>query len=110
MGAAPTGPVRFLERGLTFEADLLHGHKTGHFLDQRENRSRVRARRGGARVLDVYACTGGFSVDAAAGGAQLVHSVDISEPAIETARRNMDHNRSLPSVGAVTTTSPSVTP
>ena len=100
LGALPDRPVRFLERGLTFEADLVHGQKTGHFLDQRDNRFRVRARAGGARVLDVYACTGGFSVNAAAGGAELVHSVDINPAAIATARRNMDHNRSLPAVRA----------
>ena len=98
VGELPDRPVRFLERGLTFEADLVHGQKTGHFLDQRDNRFRVRARAGGARVLDVYACTGGFSVNAAAGGAELVHSVDINPAAIATARRNMDHNRSLPAV------------
>jgi 23S rRNA (cytosine1962-C5)-methyltransferase len=100
VGELPTRPVRFLERGLTFEADVVHGQKTGHFLDQRDNRFRVRNRAAGARVLDVYACTGGFSVNAAAGGAELVHSVDISAAAIATARRNMDHNRGLPAVRA----------
>lgn len=100
VGELPHGPIRFRERGLTFEADLVHGQKTGHFLDQRDNRARVRARADGARVLDVYACTGGFSVNAAAGGAQLVHSIDISAAAIATARRNMDHNRSLAAVRA----------
>lgn len=100
VGEVPDRAVRFLERGLTFEADLVHGQKTGHFLDQRDNRFRVRSRAAGARVLDVYSCTGGFSVNAAAGGADLVHSVDISEGAIATARRNMDHNRSLPAVRA----------
>lgn len=100
VGSLPEHPVRFLERGLTFEADLVHGQKTGHFLDQRDNRFRVRSRSSGARVLDVYACTGGFSVNAAAGGADLVHSVDISAAAIATARRNMDHNRSSPAVRA----------
>jgi 23S rRNA (cytosine1962-C5)-methyltransferase len=100
LGELPTGPIRFLERGLTFDADLVHGQKTGHFLDQRDNRARVRARSAGARVLDVYACTGGFSVNAAAGGAELVHSIDISAAAIDTARRNMDHNRSLAAVRA----------
>lgn len=100
VGSLPQRPVRFLERGLTFDADLVHGQKTGHFLDQRDNRARVRARSTGARVLDVYACTGGFSVNAAAGGAELVHSVDISAAAIDTARHNMDHNRSLPAVRA----------
>ena len=73
VGELPDHPVRFLERGLTFEADVVHGQKTGHFLDQRDNRFRVRSRAEGARVLDVYACTGGFSVNAAAGGAELVH-------------------------------------
>lgn len=100
VGELPNRPVRFLERGLTFEADVVHGQKTGHFLDQRDNRFRVRNRATGARVLDVYACTGGFSVNAAAGGAELVHSVDINAAAIATARRNMDHNRGLPAVRA----------
>jgi 23S rRNA (cytosine1962-C5)-methyltransferase len=100
VGELPAQPVRFLERSLTFEADVVHGQKTGHFLDQRDNRGRVRRRAAGARVLDVYSCTGGFSVNAAAGGATLVHSVDISAAAIATARRNMDHNRSLPAVRA----------
>ena len=100
VGTQTDRPVRFIERGLTFEADVVHGQKTGHFLDQRDNRFRVRTRAEGARVLDVYACTGGFSVNAAAGGAELVHSVDINPAAIATARRNMDHNRSLPAVRA----------
>ncbi len=100
VGDLPGHPIRFLERGLSFEADVVHGQKTGHFLDQRDNRARVRVRSAGARVLDVYACTGGFSVNAAAGGAELVHSVDINPAAIATARRNMDHNRGLPAVRA----------
>ena len=49
----------------------------------------------GRRVLDVFACTGGFSVHAAAGGAVEVTSVDQSAPALETARRNMAHNAGL---------------
>ena len=98
VGTLPDGPVRFLENDLTFEADVVSGQKTGHFLDQRENRLLVRGLSGSARVLDVYACTGGFSVNAAAGGARLVHSVDISAAAIETARRNMAANRDRPAV------------
>ncbi len=96
----PDAPVRFVENDLSFEADVVAGQKTGHFLDQRDNRLRVRNLAGGARVLDVYACTGGFSVNAAAGGARLVHSVDISDAAIRTARRNMTANRDLPAVRA----------
>jgi 23S rRNA (cytosine1962-C5)-methyltransferase len=98
VGQLPERPVRFLERNLAFAADVVHGQKTGHFLDQRENRARVGARSRGARVLDVFSCTGGFSVHAAAGGARLVHSVDLSAEAIATARRNMELNRSLPAV------------
>lgn len=92
VGDLPDGPVRFLEHGLAFEADVVHGQKTGHFLDQRENRRRVGALSHGARVLDVFCCTGGFSVHAAAGGASSVHSVDLSRPALETATRNMALN------------------
>ena len=100
VGSLPDAPVRFLENDLHFEADVVTGQKTGHFLDQRDNRLRVRGLSSAARVLDVYSCTGGFSVNAAAGGAQLVHSVDISGAAIETARRNMALNRDRPAVRA----------
>lgn len=86
-------PVCFTEHGLAFEADVVHGQKTGHFLDQRDNRARVGALAGGARVLDVFACTGGFSVHAAAGGATAVLSVDASPFAVQATRRNMELNR-----------------
>jgi 23S rRNA (cytosine1962-C5)-methyltransferase len=94
------GPVPFLEHGLTFEADVIRGQKTGFFLDQRDNRARVRSMAAGARVLDVFSASGGFSVSAAAGGARSVHSVDISPGAIEAARRNMALNAHLPEVKA----------
>jgi len=97
-GHLPTAPVRFKENDLNFAADVVHGQKTGHFLDQRDNRLRVRRLSRGARVLDVFCCTGGFTVNAAAGGAELVHSVDLSAPAIEATRQNMELNRHLPSV------------
>jgi 23S rRNA (cytosine1962-C5)-methyltransferase len=92
-GDAIDAPVRFVEHGLAFEADVVHGQKTGHFLDQRDNRARVGALSGGARVLDVFSCTGGFSVHAAAGGATAVTSVDSSPFAITAAKRNMELNR-----------------
>ncbi len=88
-------PVLFHENGLRFEAHPVTGQKTGHFLDQRDNRQAVRALAAGARVLDVFACTGGFSVYAAAGGARSVHSVDLAPEAIATAGRNMAHNATL---------------
>jgi 23S rRNA (cytosine1962-C5)-methyltransferase len=92
-GAALTGPVIFQENGLTFTADVVHGHKTGFFFDQRENRAHVRELSPGRRVLDVFAYSGGFSVYAAAGGATSVTSVDISAPALEAAESNFALNR-----------------
>jgi 23S rRNA (cytosine1962-C5)-methyltransferase len=99
-GDPPDRPVRFREHDLRFEADVVHGQKTGFFLDQRDNRQRVRAIAQGARVLDVFCNSGGFSVNAAAGGAALVHSVDISAPAIAAAKRNMALNAGRAAVRA----------
>lgn len=92
VGETPDGPVQFLERGLRFEADVQSGQKTGHFLDQRENRVLVGGLSSGAEVLDVFCCTGGFSVHAAAGGARSVLSVDRNRAALDTTVRNMGHN------------------
>lgn len=98
VGEPPAGPVLFRENDLVLEADLVAGQKTGHFLDQRDNRRLVGAGAAGARVLDAFSCTGGFSVAAAAGGARFVHSVDLSGRALEAARRGFDRNRHLPAV------------
>ena len=98
VGPAPNQPVFFRERGLTLEADVVHGQKTGHFLDQRDNRALVRGMAAGADVLDVFASTGGFSVAAAAGGAKSVHLIDQSEPALQAARRNLEHNHRIAEV------------
>jgi len=98
VGPLLDGPVRFVERGLTMEADVVRGQKTGHFLDQRDNRALVRSMAARAEVLDVFAATGGFSVSAAAGGAASVHLVDQSAAALETARRNLTQNRDRPEV------------
>lgn len=105
VGTAPDGPITFLEHGLTFAADVVRGQKTGHFLDQRDNRALVGSLSAGKDVLDVFACTGGFGVHAAAGGARSVHTVDLSEPAVQSAVANMARNRHLPAVtGAEHTT------
>ena len=100
LGAPPEGPVVFREHGLIMEADVVRGQKTGYFLDQRDNRALVGGMSAGARVLDVFCCTGGFSVHAAAGGATAVHGVDLSAHAVDDARRNMARNRQLPAVAA----------
>ncbi len=84
--------VRVLESGLAFLADVVHGQKTGLFLDQRENRRLVRALAPGRRVLNCFAYTGGFGVYALAGGAARAVSVEISEAALDLARRNAGIN------------------
>jgi 23S rRNA (cytosine1962-C5)-methyltransferase len=99
-GVPIVGPVIFMENGLVFEADLVHGQKTGFFLDQRDNRARVAEYAAGRTVLNVFAYTGGFSVQAARGGARSVTSLDASVPALEAAKRNFAHNRAIPAVAA----------
>lgn len=98
LGDLPSEPVLFAEAGLLFAADVVRGQKTGHFLDQRDNRMRVGEIARGARMLDVFACTGGFSVHAAAGGAREVLSVDQSAPALAMAASNMALNTDRPAV------------
>lgn len=97
-GDPPEGPIAFRENGLAFAADVVRGQKTGHFLDQRDNRARVGALAGGARVLDVFSCTGGFTVHAAAGGAAAVHSVDASPHAVAEVAANLGRNHDRPAV------------
>lgn len=99
-GTATTSPVLFRENGLVFEADLVRGQKTGFFLDQRDNRARVERLSAGRSVLNVFAYTGGFSVYAARGGAREVTSLDISEPALAAAERNIAHNQYAENVAA----------
>ncbi len=89
---ATRGTLPFLEHGLHFEAHPLKGHKTGFYLDQRDNRARLEGRVTGARVLNVFSYTGGFSVAAARGGAAEVTSLDVSAPALAQARRHFELN------------------
>ncbi|MEO8083782.1 MAG: class I SAM-dependent methyltransferase [Ardenticatenales bacterium] len=91
-GELPIGPVRVMENGLRFDVDIVRGHKTGAYLDQRDNRRRIGAMARGQRVLNLYSYTGWFSVAAAAGGAAAVTSVDVAAGAIEAARRNLAIN------------------
>lgn len=99
-GPLDAGPLPFLETGLRFEARPFAGHKTGFYLDQRANRRRVGGCSSDARVLDVFAHSGAFSLHAARGGAREVVSVDVAAPALEQARRHFELNRSDPHVGA----------
>ncbi len=90
-GSVGDGRVRFTENRLQLEANVITGHKTGHFFDQRQNRRRA-AELGRGRVLDVFSCTGGFGLHAAAAGAEEVVLTDISSPSLATAKRNFAIN------------------
>ena len=81
-----------IEYGLNFRVDVEQGQKTGFFLDQRENRQRVRALAAGRNVLDGFCYTGGFSVAALAGGAKRVTAIESSSPALEVAKENLAAN------------------
>ena len=93
-GHGPTA-VTIVEHGRTLALDVATGHKTGYYLDQRDNRqafAQAVSRFGCQRVLNCYAYTGGFSVAALAGGAAQVTSVDSSGPALEGAQANVRLN------------------
>jgi len=85
-------PFLILENGLRFEISFCRGYSHGLFLDQRDNRRRVRERSAaGQRILNLFAYTGGFSVAAAATGATTT-TVDLSGPYLDWAKRNFAHN------------------
>ncbi|HEY4373950.1 MAG TPA: class I SAM-dependent rRNA methyltransferase [Burkholderiales bacterium] len=94
-GAAPAGPVVISEHGRKIEVDVPAGHKTGFYLDQRDNRQRVfeaAARMQGGEMLNCFCYTGAFSLAMLAGGAGSVLSIDSSGPALELARANVALN------------------
>lgn len=91
-GELPDEEVVFQEHGIQFKANVVHGHKTGFFLDHRANRKRVGAISKSKRVLDVFSYAGGFSVHALAGGASSVTSLDISKHALALAKQNAELN------------------
>ena len=80
--------IQVVENGLAFDLDIENSQKTGFFLDQKYNRRAVRELAGGRRVLDCFCHVGPFGLNAAAGGAELVRCVDVSDTAIELARAN----------------------
>lgn len=80
------------ENGIQYLVDFENGQKTGFFLDQKYNRLAVSRLAKGKRVLDCFTHTGSFALNAAKGGAQHVHAVDISEEAIAMTRENVRRN------------------
>ena len=91
-GAEAPQPLEILERGAKFLVDVYTGQKTGFFLDQRENRHLLRRISKDLEVLNCFSFTGGFSVNAALGGAKSVFSVDQDADAIALARENFTLN------------------
>lgn len=81
-----------VENGVRYTVDVENGQKTGFFLDQRFNRQAVARLAQGRTVLDCFTHTGSFALNAAKGGAAHVTAVDVSEAAVEMARRNADIN------------------
>lgn len=93
-GAPPAHTV-IEEHGVRLHVDLVGGHKTGFYLDQRDNRLLTRSLAAGRRVLNCFCYTGGFSLQALAGGAREVLSVDSSGPALAAAQASLELNPGL---------------
>ena len=91
-GAEPPERIPIHDGGLAFEVDVRAGQKTGHYLDQRENRAAAARFAPGRTVLDAYCYSGGFGIAASKGGASRVVCLDSSRPALDLARRNADRN------------------
>ncbi len=91
-GEVPPADLLITENGLRFQVNAVHGHKTGFYLDQRENRRRVAAYCRGREVLNVFSYTGAFAVYAASQGAGSVANLDSSADALRAAEGNMRLN------------------
>lgn len=91
-GPALQGPLSVSEHGLQFGVDAEQGHKTGFYLDQRDNRLLLRGMVKDKTVLDCFCYCGGFALNALAGGAKAVTAIDSSGPAIAAAQANAARN------------------
>lgn len=94
-GEAPPAEIHVQENGLHFTVDLHEGHKTGFYLDQRENRATVSQPTvvAGKEILNAFAYTGGFAVYAASRGAEKIVNIDTSAAALALAAKNMALNQ-----------------
>jgi 23S rRNA (cytosine1962-C5)-methyltransferase len=91
VGEAPAR-ARIVEDGIAYDVDVVHGQKTGFYLDQRDNRVLAAALAQDANVLNGFCYTGGFSLSALRGGAKSVVSLDTSDEALALARHNVEIN------------------
>ncbi len=95
-GSASAKALQIAEYGVHMKVDVVNGHKTGFYLDQRDNRQLTRQLAAGRTTLNCFCYTGGFSLQALAGGAPSVLSIDSSGPALTIARENLLLNPQLP--------------
>jgi len=87
-GEKPEGPIEIIENGNKFFVDINLGHKTGFYLDQRDNRKFLEKFSAGKDILNCFSFTGGFSVYAIKAGASKVSNVDSSSEALSLAEKN----------------------
>lgn len=90
----------FLENGAHFQAHVFNGQKTGFFLDQRNNRKLIRSLAADKKVLDICCYSGGFSINAAIGGASAVWSLDGDRHALNLVQKHYELNANIPGVTA----------
>ena len=95
-GVAPDSPPSIEENGVRLTVDIVGGHKTGFYLDQRDNRALLGQLAAGREVLNCFCYAGGFSLQALAGEAVGVLSIDSSGPALAQAQANLALNPQLP--------------
>lgn len=90
--AEPSSDLVIEENGLKLYVDIVGGHKTGYYLDQRDARQAIMKYANGKRVLNCFSYTGGFGLYAAAAGASYVRNLDMSQSALDIAARNLELN------------------
>lgn len=91
-GKEPEAETLVSENGVRYAVDIKAGHKTGFYIDQRDNRRLVMEHAAGRDVLNCFCYTGGFSLAALKGGAASVMSIDSSGEALDIGRRNVELN------------------
>lgn len=91
-GETPPAQIDIMEEGRHYRVDVLNGHKTGFYLDQRDNRSVLQQYAQGKIVLNCFSYTGGFSIAALHGGAKQAINIDASQPALDIAAQTAELN------------------
>ena len=95
-GQEPPAFIDIVEEGRHYRVDVLNGHKTGFYLDQRDNRSLLQAYAADKTVLNCFSYTGGFAVAALQGGAAKAINIDASQPALDIVAQNAKLNSFQP--------------